>query len=327
MRTLPFSIEHAASLAPMAGATDSAFRRLCRMHGAAFCTSEMVSAKALTMGDKKTPLLMDFTEQERPFGVQLFGYDPAVFSQAAARVEQERHPDFIDINMGCPTPKITSNGSGSALMLTPDLAAAIVRAVCDTVTVPVSVKIRAGYHETTAPLLAPHLEQAGAAWITVHGRTRDRMYQPPVDLAVIRDTKRAVSVPVVGNGDITSPAEALHMFEVTGCDAVMIGRGALGNPFIFEQVNAALSGCAVPPLPPLQQRMNALRAQVQWMCEDKGEYIALREARKHAAWYIKGLRGAAALRASTNTLCTPADLDRFIARVLACAIESEPSVE
>ena len=307
-------IEKLASLAPMAGATDSAFRMLCRQQGAAFCTSEMVSAKALTMGDKKTPLLMDFTGAERPFGIQLFGYDPDVFAQACEILLKTHRPDFIDINMGCPTPKITSNGSGSALMNTPKLAAEIVKAVRAALPgdIPVSAKIRAGYSDNTAAALAPLLEKAGASFITVHGRTRDRMYRPPADLEIIRDVKNSVSVPVIGNGDITSPADALNMIEYTGCDAVAIGRGALGNPFLFAQVNAALMERPVPPMPTLKQRADMLRRHVGLMCGSKGEYIAMREARKHAAWYTKGLRGAAALRARSSELCTFADLDIFI---------------
>lgn len=312
MNGKPFQIDRLASLAPMAGATDSAFRRLCMQQGAAFCVSEMVSAKALMMGDKKTPLLLAHTGAEKPFGVQLFGHEPGVMAQAAARVERECAPDFIDINMGCPTPKITCGGSGSALMKTPALAAGIVRAVCGAVSVPVTVKIRAGYSETTAPALAPLLEEAGAAAIIVHGRTRERMYKPPADLDVIRDVKKSVAVPVVGNGDIFTEQHALDMLSYTGCDGVMIGRAALGNPFIFARVNAAIAGAPIPPAPTPEQRMDALRRQVLLMCEYKGEYIALREARKHAGWYTKGLRGASALRAGASGLETLRDLERFI---------------
>lgn len=300
----------------MAGATDSAFRQLCMEQGAAFCVSEMVSAKALSMGDKKTPQLMAHTPAEQPFGIQLFGHEPDVMAQAAAQVARDFSPSFIDINMGCPTPKITSGGSGSALMKTPQLAADIVAAVCAAVSVPVTVKIRAGYDETTAPRMAPMLERAGAAAIAVHGRTRERMYKPPVDLDVIRDVKKSVSVPVVGNGDIHTEQQALYMLDYTGCDAVMVGRAALGNPFVFGRINAAIAGRPLPPAPTVTQRMDALRRQVTLMCEYKGEFIALREARKHASWYIKGLRGASALRARASELCTLDDLDAFIALVL-----------
>lgn len=316
MAKLPFKTEKLAALAPMAGVTDSAFRLLCREQGALFCVSEMVSVKALAMGDRKTPLLMNFSEAERPFGIQLFGTDPADFAAAAAHAEQTLAPDFIDINMGCPTPKITSGGAGSALMKTPERAVAIVRTVRGAVSLPVSVKLRAGYSETTAPALAPLLEQAGADWITIHGRTRDRMYAPPVDLEVIREIKRRVSVPVIGNGDIYTSEDALHMLEITGCDAVMIGRGALGNPFIFARVNAALRGLTPPALPSASERMATLRRQAVLMVAQKGEAIALRELRRHAAWYTRGLRGAAAARAKACGLSTLDDLEAFIDYVI-----------
>ncbi len=315
MRAFPFPIERTALLAPMAGVTDSAFRLLCREQGASVCVSEMISAKALTMADKKTALLMAFTPAERPFGIQLFGYEPATMAQAAAMVEARFQPDFIDINMGCPTPKITGNGSGSALMRTPETAAEITRAVVEAVSLPVTCKIRAGYSELTAPALAPLLEQAGAALLVVHGRTRDRMYKPPVDLDVIRAVKQRVGIPVVGNGDVFTPQLAERMLSETGCDAVMIGRGALGNPFLFSAVSSDLAG--VPHTPPtVEQRMDALRRQVHLMSEYKGAFLALREARKHAAWYTKGLRCAAKIRARSTELSTPDDLERFIDLVL-----------
>ncbi|MEG1984428.1 MAG: tRNA dihydrouridine synthase DusB [Oscillospiraceae bacterium] len=316
MNNKQFQIRRAASLAPMAGATDSAFRLLCHEHGASFTVSEMVSAKALVMGDKKTPLLMAHKAEERPFGVQLFGYEPQTMAEAAIIVERDFTPDFIDINMGCPTPKIISNGSGSALMNTPLVAAAIVRAVNDAVGIPVTAKIRAGFAEITAPSLAPLLEQAGAAAITVHGRTRSRMYKPPVDLDVIRSVKQSVSIPVIGNGDIFTPQDAVRMLERTGCDAVAVGRQALGNPFFFEQVNAMISGESLPEAPSVRTRMETLRRQIVMMCEYKGEFVALREARKHAGWYTRGLRGAAKIRYRAMELCTMNDLDSFIRLVL-----------
>ncbi len=316
MENRKLTIRRAASLAPMAGATDSAFRLICREQGASFTVSEMVSAKALTMGDKKTPLLTAHTEGERPFAVQLFGREPQVMARAAQIVEREAAPDWIDINMGCPAPKIANSGSGSALMKEPELAASIVRAVCEAVSLPVTVKIRAGFDETTAPALAPLLEQAGAAAITVHGRTRARMYKPPVDLAVIRAVKAAVTVPVIGNGDIFTAQDALDMLRETGCDAVAVGRASLGNPFLFARINAALSGAPLPPEPDIETRMRTLRRQVELMCGDKGEFVAMREARKHAAWYTKGVRGAGRLRARAMELCTLDDLDRLIGLVL-----------
>ena len=316
---LPWLHKGTVFLAPMAGVTDSAFRRLCRRFGCDVVTTEMVSARALVMGDKRTPKLMEFHEEERPIGIQLFGYDPDDFRKVSAQVEERYRPDFIDINMGCPTPKITNNGAGSALMRTPDVAAAIVRAVAERVSVPVTVKIRAGYNENTAPELAPLLEEAGASLITVHGRTRERMYRPPVDLDVIREVKRRVSVPVVGNGEIETGEDAAHMMAYTGCDAVAVGRAAMGDPFRLGCIRAQLMGETPPPEPTLEQRLAVLREQVVMMAVYKGEYIALQEARKHAAWTLKGIRGAAKLRAEANSLATFDDLDRYIETTLRAA--------
>ncbi|MEA4911881.1 MAG: tRNA dihydrouridine synthase DusB [Oscillospiraceae bacterium] len=307
----------AIGLAPMAGVTDSSFRALCRSCGAAFCVGEMVSAKALCLGDKKTPQLLRFSEAERPIGLQLFGHDPADMAQAARFVEERFHPDFIDINMGCPAPKITGAGAGSALMKTPQLAAYIVAAVNAAVSAPVTVKMRAGWEENTAVELALLLQAAGAAALTVHGRTRARMYKPPADLELIRQVKRAVRIPVVGNGDVFTSDDALRMFEATGCDAVMVGRGALGNPFLFRTLATAVHGEAAPAPPTARERMDALRRQVESMVAEKGAYVAFCEARKHAAWYTKGFRGAAYLRSRANTIADMADLDHFIQLVLA----------
>ncbi len=300
----------------MAGVTDSSFRALCRENGAAFCVSEMVSAKALYLGDKKTPLLLRFTEAERPFGVQLFGHEPDVMARAARFVEESFAPDFIDINMGCPAPKITGAGAGSALMKTPALAFDIAAAVCAAVSLPVTAKIRAGWAENTAVPFAALLESAGVAALTVHGRTRERMYKPPVDLGVIRAVKAAVHIPVVGNGDIYTPEDMRRMFERTGCDAVAVGRGALGNPFIFRELAAAARGEAAFAPVTARERMHALRRQVCGMVAEKGAYAAFCEARKHAAWYTKGFRGAAALRRYANAITDMESLERFIALVL-----------
>ncbi|MEG0750403.1 MAG: tRNA dihydrouridine synthase DusB [Oscillospiraceae bacterium] len=312
-----FKIERLASLAPMAGAADSAFRRLCREEGANFCTSEMVSAKALVLGDKKTAKLMAFHESERPFGVQLFGNEPDMMAAAAIIAERDFSPDFIDINMGCPAPKIVSGGAGAALMKTPQLAFDIAREVQLAVQLPVTAKIRSGWESLTAPSLAELLQKAGVCAITVHGRTRDRMYRPPVDLDSIREVKRAVSLTVIGNGDIRSPDDALAMLDYTHCDAVAVGRASLGDPFLFARINASLTGNPIPPYPDSAQKMSALRKQAALMCEAKGEYIAMLEARKHAAWYTKGIRGAAGLRSRACAMCTLADLEGYIEAVLS----------
>lgn len=322
MSTKKIEIKKAASLAPMAGATDSAFRLLCREHGASFTVSEMVSAKALIMGDKKTPLLMEHKKEERPLAIQLFGYEPQTMAEAAKIAEQDFEPDFIDINMGCPTPKIVCNGSGSALMKTPELAAEIVFAMNNAVSVPITAKIRAGYSENTAHLLAPLLEQAGAAALTVHGRTRERMYKPPVDRDIIKAVKHSVTIPVIANGDIFTVDDALSMLEYTSCDAVAVGRASLGNPFIFAQINAAINGLPLLNKPSPREKMETLRRQIQLMCAYKGEFIAMREARKHAAWYTKGLHGAAKTRPLAMELCTLDDLDHFIDIVLGANPQS-----
>lgn len=309
--------ERLASLAPMAGAADSAYRTLCRRFGAAFCTSEMASAKALSLGDKKTPLLLRFKENERPFGAQLFGSEPAAMASAARFICERFSPDFIDINMGCPAHKIVAGGAGSALMKDPALAAEIVRAVREAADAPVTVKMRAGWDCDVAAPFAYAMENAGAKRLTVHGRTRGEMYAPPVRYDAIREAKRAVSIPVVGNGDIASPEDALRMTELTGCDAVAVGRGALGDPTLFERINAALSGQAVPPEPSARERAELLREQAELAVSEKGVYIAMLEIRKHAAWYVKGVRGAPALRKRACGISSLGDLDAFIGEWLA----------
>ena len=308
--------EKLASLAPMAGAADSAFRQLCARFGAAFCTSEMVSAKALSLGDKKTPELLRHAQSERPFGAQIFGAEPETMASAASFICERFSPDFIDINMGCPAPKIVSGGAGSALMRSPALASDIVRAVCAASSVPVTVKMRAGWDSDTAAPFAAAMEEAGASRLTVHGRTRDEMYAPPVRYEAIAAAKRAVSIPVIGNGDIASPADALKMTELTRCDAVAVGRGALGDPALFERINAALRGEATPPALTAKQSAELLREQAALAIEDKGIYRAMLELRKHAAWYVKGIPGAAKLRKRACEISSLEDLEAFIAQWL-----------
>lgn len=313
----------AAVLAPMAGFTDSAFRRLCTKHGAGMTVSEMISAKAVHMGDKKSLELMEHTRCEGFFGIQLFGSEPDDIAYSAALAVDMFQPDFIDINMGCPAPKITGPGAGSKLMADLPRAAAVAEAAVRAASVPVSCKIRAGFKEITAPQLAPMLEDAGVSFIFMHGRTRDQMYRPPVDLDVIRDVKASVSIPVIGNGDIASAVDALRMIRYTGCDGVMIGRGALGDPFLFSRIAAALSEDEIPPLPSLQVRLEALLEQAENAVSVKGEFPAMREMRKHTPYYIKGVNGAAALRAKAVNLCTLDDL-RLLCRE---AMEAGPARE
>ena len=298
-----------AALAPMAGVADRAFRRLCVDYGAAYVVSEMVSCKGLCFGDRKSEELLMLDEDEHPAAVQLVGDEPDIMARAAEKA-MAAGPEIIDINMGCPAPKIAGNHCGSALMREPELCRRIVAAVAGAVDVPVTVKIRKGYsrQEVNAVEVALACEAGGAAAITVHGRTRDQMYAPPVDWDIIREVKRAVKVPVIGNGDVTDAVSAAALYEHTGCDLVMVGRGALGAPWVFAQIQAYLGSGVRLPDPPVEKRMAVLLRQARLTAELKGERIALREIRKHAAWYMRGLRGAAGFRAKAGEVETLDDL-------------------
>ena len=311
------TIEGPAVAAPMAGVSDRAFRELCRGYGAAMTYGEMVSCKGLLYHDRKSKELLAFGEEERPIALQLFGDDPKLMGEAAAMVMEQR-PEILDINMGCPAPKIAGNGCGSALMKNPELCGRIVEAVVKASDVPVTVKIRKGWDEetVTAVEVAKICEQAGAAAITVHGRTRAQMYAPPADLDIIRQVKAAVQVPVIGNGDIYTPADAARMLEETGCDGVMVGRGALGAPWVFREINAWLLHETVVPYPSVTERMMVMLRQGKLACGYKGERVAMREMRKHAGWYMRGLHGAPAFRAQAGTLTVFADLERLAAEVI-----------
>lgn len=313
-----------AALAPMAGVADRAFRRICVEYGAAYVVGEMVSSKGLNFGDRKSAELLELGEEERPAAVQLFGDDPEQMARAA-RLAMAVQPDAIDINMGCPAPKIAGNHCGSALMREPELCRRIVRAVAEAVEVPVTAKIRKGYgrDEVNAVEVAQACAAGGAAAITVHGRTREQMYAPPVDWEIIRRVKKAVDIPVIGNGDVTSAAQAAALYEQTGCDLVMVGRGALGAPWLFAQINAYLQEGRVLPDPPVAKRMAVLLRQISLAVEYKGERVAIREARKHAAWYMRGLRGAAGLRARAGTLETFDDLRRLCEAVMQENVRQE----
>lgn len=286
-----------AALAPMAGVADRAMRELSIGYGAAFCVSELISAKGITLGDRKSKELMECFPQETPKGIQLFGYEPKVMAEAL-RVAEKENPQFIDINMGCPAPKVAGNGGGSALMKDPKLAGEIVAECVKAASLPVTVKIRAGWDKDniTAVEVAKRCEEGGAAAITVHGRTREQMYAPPVNLDIIKEVKNAVSIPVIGNGDVDSPEAAAEMYEKTGCDFIMVGRAAMGRPWIFSQINAYLKDGTILPEPPLSERMRVMLKEINLMMQYKGEHTALLEARKHTGWYMRGLRGAAELR-------------------------------
>lgn len=303
MRIKNVEFQNRAFLAPMAGVADRAFREICVQWGAAYTVSEMVSAKALTMHDKKSMQLMEMSPAEHPRAIQLFGNEPQVMAEAAAAC-MAFSPDIIDINMGCPAPKIAQNGSGSALMKDPVLAGRIVSAVSRAVPVPVTVKIRKGWDDTclTALDVALAAQENGAAAVTLHGRTRKEMYSGHADWEIIRTVKQALSIPVIGNGDVRDEQSAAQMLEQTGCDAVMIGRGALGNPFVFARINAYLNECRVLGDVSVSQKMVTMLEQIQKAIDYKGEYVAMREARHHAAYYTKGLRGGAAYRRQISQL-------------------------
>ena len=299
-----------AVLAPMAGVSDRAYRELCVRFGAAYCVSEMVSSKALSFNSKKSEELMEISDLERPCGIQIFGDDPKCMADAAKHA-LENKPDIIDINMGCPAPKISSNGSGSALMKNPRLCGEIVKAVTAVTDIPVTVKIRKGWDDDSvnAVEVAKICESAGAAAITVHGRTRQQYYKPPVDYDIIRAVRESVSVPVIANGAIDSAERAKEVMDITGCDLVMIGRATLGNPWIFSQINAYLENPNVKiHTPNLEERLGVMIEHIGKMVEYKGEHMAMLQARKLVVGYFKGMKGAAALRNEAGKIKTLDDL-------------------
>lgn len=299
-----------AVLAPMAGVSDRAYRELCVRFGAAYCVSEMVSSKALSFNSKKSEELMEISDLERPCGIQIFGDDPKCMADAAKHA-LENKPDIIDINMGCPAPKISSNGSGSALMKNPRLCGEIVKAVTAVTDIPVTVKIRKGWDDDSvnAVEVAKICESAGAAAITVHGRTRQQYYKPPVDYDIIKAVRESVSVPVIANGDIDSAERAKEVMDITGCDLVMIGRATLGNPWIFSQINAYLENPNVKiHTPDLEERLGVMVEHIGKMVEYKGEHMAMLQARKLVVGYFKGMKGAAALRNEAGKIKTLDDL-------------------
>ena len=299
-----------AVLAPMAGVSDRAYRELCVRFGAAYCVSEMVSSKALSFNSKKSEELMEISDLERPCGIQIFGDDPKCMADAAKHA-LENKPDIIDINMGCPAPKISSNGSGSALMKNPRLCGEIVKAVTAVTDIPVTVKIRKGWDDDSvnAVEVAKICESAGAAAITVHGRTRQQYYKPPFDYDIIRAVRESVSVPVIANGDIDSAERAKEVMDITGCDLVMIGRATLGNPWIFSQINAYLENPNVKiHTPDLEERLGVMIEHIGKMVEYKGEHMAMLQARKLVVGYFKGMKGAAALRNEAGKIKTLDDL-------------------
>ena len=294
-------IEKPLTLAPMAGVTDLPFRLLCKEQGAGLVCTEMVSAKAILYKNRNTRTLMAIDERERPAALQLFGCEPDIMARAARQIE-ERNFDILDVNMGCPVPKVVNNGEGSALMKNPRLAGEIVAALVRAVKKPVTVKIRKGFDEehVNAVEMAKILEDAGAAAIAVHGRTREQFYSGRADWDIIRQVKEAVSVPVIGNGDVDSPRKAAAMFRETGCDGVMIARGAQGNPWIFSRILRYLEDGTLLPPPTRQERKAMIFRHADMLIAAKGEYTGIREMRKHVAWYTAGLPHSARLRGEIN---------------------------
>ena len=301
-----------AALAPMAGVADRAMREICIKHGAGFTVGELTSSKGVSLGDKKSFSLLSCSDAEKPMASQLFGRDPETMA-VAAKAAVEFAPDFIDINMGCPAPKVAGNLCGSSLMRDVPLAESIVKAVVDAVNIPVTVKMRTGWDSDclNAPELAKRCEAAGACMITVHGRTRKQMYAPPVDYNTIAKVKKAVKIPVVANGDIVDGKSAKKVLEITGCDYLMVGRAAQGNPFVFEQINAYLDGKTYLP-PSLEEKFKVLLEQVELMKKYKPERVAILESRKHTAWYMTGLKGAANIRRMCGEISSMGDIQRII---------------
>jgi nifR3 family TIM-barrel protein len=295
------TLENNLILAPMAGVTDLPFRLLCKEQGAALCCMEMVSAKGIYYNNKNTESLLTVDERERPVSLQLFGSDPEIMAAMAAKIEH-RNFDILDINMGCPVPKVVNNGDGSALMKNPVLAGKIIESMVKAIEKPVTVKIRKGFDEDhiNAVEMAHVAQESGAAAIAVHGRTREQYYSGKADWSIIADVKSAVSIPVIGNGDILDARDVIAMKEQTGCDGFMIGRGAQGNPWIFHQILHYFETGEIIGKPPMEEMVKTMLRHAKLQIEFKGDYLGIREMRKHAAWYTAGYKGASKLRGRIN---------------------------
>lgn len=306
-------LENRYILGPMAGVTDLPFRLLCKEQGAGLLCMEMVSAKAILYNNRNTESLLEIHPDERPVSLQLFGSDPKIMSEMAKRIE-ERPFAILDINMGCPVPKVVKNGEGSALMKHPRLVYEIVSAMVNAVKKPVTVKIRKGFDDTcvNAVEIARIIEEAGAAAVALHGRTREQYYSGRADWEIIRQVKEAVSIPVIGNGDVTSPEKAEEMIQMTGCDGVMVARGAQGNPWIFSELVYYEENGILPPRPKKDEIRDMMLRHARLQLEYKGEFLGIREMRKHVAWYTKGLHGSARLREKINQTESLEELENLL---------------
>lgn len=297
------NLENPFFLAPLAGITDSSFRRICKEQGAGLVYSEMVSGKGLYYNDKSTERLLKVYRDEKPIAFQVFGSEPEVISYTAKALS-ERENCILDINMGCPVPKVVKNGEGSALLKDPKLVESIIKAAVKNSNKPVTAKIRIGWDSNSinAVEIAKAIETSGASAIGVHGRTREQYYSGKADWSVIKQVKKAVSIPVIGNGDVFSAQDAIRLMSETDCDFVMIARGSMGNPWIFKEAVALWSGKQMPDPPTLQDKVNTMIKQLDFVLLEKGEYAAVREMRKHIGWYLKGVPGATAIRRQINTI-------------------------
>lgn len=314
----PIQLEHPVVMAPMAGVTDLPYRLIAREQGAALVYSELVSAKGICYGSNRTLKLLETDEAERPVGLQIFGGEADVMVEAARHV-QKFGPDLLDINMGCPVPKITKNDEGCALMLDPERAGRLVRRVVEAVDLPVTVKIRKGWDDAhvTAPQVARELEKAGVAAIAIHGRTREDFYAGRADWDIIREVKQAVDIPVIGNGDVASPEDAVRMLEHTGVDAVMIGRACLGDPWIFRRVTHFLDTGEMLPMPSPREKLEMAIRHLKMAVEFKGEVRAVREMRKPIAWYLKGVPGSNRVKQQVQRLTDAALVTEVLQEFLA----------
>lgn len=300
----------------MASVADNAYRVMAKEFGAAYCVGEMASCKGLCYSDKKTAALLTVTEDERPMAIQLFGAEPE-FMYKAVRIAERYKPDIIDINAGCPMPKIVSGGAGSALMKTPELFGELIKAAVSATDIPVTVKIRKGWdnEHVNAVKLALIAERNGAAAVAVHGRTKEQLYSGKADWGIIKAVKNAVSIPVIGNGDVSSPEDCERMYEYTNCDLVMIGRGSYGRPWLFGQIRDYFGGKPVRPEPELDEKLSIMRRHIELLVADKGERTGMKEARRQAAWYIKGISGAAKFRNLFGSMNTLTDLDNLVVQI------------